>query len=524
MNDRSLHPLAATQASVALTVASEWRYALAVLGMILLTILVLYRDTAMDMVLIWMRSGTFTHGFLIPPITLWLIWRIRDTLARMTPRPNLRVLLGVVAAGFIWLLAELATVGVLSQFALITMLVFAVAAVLGLPLARRMAFPLGFLYFAVPFGEFALPQLMEWTANFTVFALRFSGIPVYREGLQFVIPTGSWSVVEACSGVRYLIASLSVGTLFAYLNYRSLRRRLVFVAVSFVVPVIANWMRAYMIVMVGHVSGNKLAVGVDHLIYGWVFFGIVIMAMFWIGSRWSEDGPPATRKMSATTQAAPVVGRSIVLVAGFLVIVLAAIWPLAQWQIERSLPPRVEQVEPLGSIAGWPVLSEQFVDWSPRFENSSAGLQSTFGEEGRKVGLFLRYYRNQDDRHKMVSSSNVLVATGDPLWAKVAGGSRRITLDRQPVALRTTELRSADSRRMVAWQWYWVNGLLTASDYQAKAYTAFSRLIGRGDDSAVIVVYAPKEQAGGGETTLEDFVTAAGPEIQSVLRRTRDKR
>ena len=70
-----------------------------------------------------------------------------------------------------------------------------------------------------------------------------------------------------------IIASLTVGTLFAYLSYRSLNRRLIFVGVAFAVPVIANWMRAYMIVMIGHLSGNKLAVGVDHLIYGWVFFG-----------------------------------------------------------------------------------------------------------------------------------------------------------------------------------------------------------------------------------------------------------
>jgi exosortase len=112
---------------------------------------------------------------------------------------------------------------------------------------------------------------MQWTADATVFGLRLSGIPVYHEGQHLVIPSGSWAVVEACSGVRYLIASLTVGTLFAYLTYQSLKRRLIFVALSIIVPVIANWARAYMIVMLGHLSGNKLAVGVDHLIYGWVF-------------------------------------------------------------------------------------------------------------------------------------------------------------------------------------------------------------------------------------------------------------
>ena len=84
-----------------------------------------------------------------------------------------------------------------------------------------MAFPLGFLFFAVPIGDFMLPQLMEWTADFTVLALRLSGVPVYREGLQFIIPSGAWSVVEACSGIRYMIASVTVGCLFAYLSYRA---------------------------------------------------------------------------------------------------------------------------------------------------------------------------------------------------------------------------------------------------------------------------------------------------------------
>ena len=62
-----------------------------------------------------------------------------------------------------------------------------------------------------------------------------------------------------------------------------------FVGVSIVVPIVANWLRAYMIVMLGHLTNNRLAVGVDHIIYGWVFFGIVMVLMFWIGSRWRED-------------------------------------------------------------------------------------------------------------------------------------------------------------------------------------------------------------------------------------------
>ena len=504
--------------------AKAWRSALPALVIAIFAILVLYRETAMAMVETWGRTETFTHGFLVPPITLWLIWRIRGNVALVTPRPNAWALLAFAATGFVWLLGELATVGVVSQFALTTMLVLAVPAVLGLPVARRIAFPLAFLYFAVPFGEFALPQLMEWTANFTVLGLRLSGIPVYREGLHFVIPSGSWSVVEACSGVRYIIASLTVGTLFAYLSYHSLKRRLIFVGVAFVVPVVANWLRAYMIVMLGHLSSNKLAVGVDHLIYGWLFFGLVIMVMFWIGSRWREDELPPQPAPSAMPSAGRLAANATPLTVAFVLAALAAIWPLAQWQIERSVPPQISRIETLGPIAGWPAATTNVADWTPRFENASATVQTTFRAENRAVGLYLGYYRNQDYSHKLVSSNNVLVKSNDLLWAKVAGGSRQIVFDQQSISIRTAELRSTDSVRMMVWQWYWVNGHLTSSDVKAKIYTALSRLTGQGDDSAVIIVYAPKEQAGGGEAALEAFVNAAAPEIERALSRTRDKR
>ena len=79
---------------------------------------------------------------------------------------------------------------------------------------------------AVPFGEALVPKLMDWTADFTVAAVKLSGVPVYREGTHFVIPSGQWSVIEACSGIKFLIASLMGGSLYAWLMYRSPGRRL----------------------------------------------------------------------------------------------------------------------------------------------------------------------------------------------------------------------------------------------------------------------------------------------------------
>jgi len=497
-----------------------WKLAGFALVVVLLSILLLFRETALDMAGIWWRSDTYAHGMIVPPIALWLVWRVRAGLMALTPRASFLAVFLLGGAGFGWLLGQVAAVNALSQFAFVAMLVLAVPAVVGWPVARWLAFPLLFLFFAVPFGDFTQPKLMEWTADATVAGLRLSGIPVYREGQHLVIPSGHWAVVEACSGVRYLIASITVGTLYAYLTYRSLWRRLLFVLVSIIVPIVANWGRAYMIVMLGHLSGNKLAVGVDHLVYGWVFFGMVILAMFWLGARWREDEVLPQVAVVVPASASKVYPAAL-LAAGVATVLVAGLWPLALWQLDRAAGREVNNLAPVGPIAGWQH-SEAIspYDWQPRFLGADATRQAVFEHDGRRVGLFVAYYRNQDQQRKLVSSTNVLVASGDPVWARVRGGSTDISFGGQPVRIRTAELRALEGSRLMVWQWYWINGRWTASDSVAKVYTAWSRLTGQGDDSAVIVLFAQQGARGAADETLAAFAAAAGEAIGSALRET----
>lgn len=504
---------------------NPWRTALPVYAVMLTCVVGLYFDTAHAIVTIWIRSDTFTHGFLVPPIVVWLVWRKRQTIAQIAPQPSLLALPFVAGAALAWLLGDLAAVNALRQLAFVSLIILLVPAVLGWAVARSIAFPLAFLLFAVPFGEFAMPQLMEWTADFTVLALRLTGIPVFREGLQFVIPSGNWSVVEACSGVRYLIASVTVGTLFAYLNYQSTSRRILFIGVSLLVPIAANWMRAYLIVLLGHLSGNKLAAGVDHLIYGWVFFGVVIMLMFMVGARWSEPDPEPVAPAASVdgggqTTSWLYTGATAISIAALLAMPL-----MARNAINGSTHARATPLltAPASLGSGWSSAVMQSASWRPAFHNPSAQLQATYANGDQIVSLYLGYYNRQSDDSKLVSSENVLVKSKDPQWAQVSRETRTLELGGKPLVLRTAELRGAPvagqatENRLVVWQIYWVNGTLTASDALAKAYAAGYSLIGRGDDSAVILVYAPKGEAGQGERAIEDFVRTNMPHIRKLL-------
>jgi len=514
-----------------LNLPMRWR--LPLLGLVLAWALLaaLYYDTGAAMVVIWNRSETLAHAWVVPPISVWLVWRLRADLVVLTPRPAPRWLWLTLPVGLLWLLGEMAVVNAATQFALVGMLVLMVPVLLGTEVARRIAFPLGFLFFAVPFGDFLTPWLMERTADFTVLALRASGIPVYREALQFVIPSGSWSVVQACSGIRYLMASVMVGTLFAYLNYRSHTRRWAFVGVSIVTPLVANWLRAYMIVMLGHLSGNTLAVGVDHIIYGWVFFGVIMLLMFMIGARWSEPDPafePAP--VGASLQVASNAHWSGAVLVAMLMLALPL---LLRSQAQHSAAQGEPQLA-VPTLTGLAWRNEPMASWRPHFENPAAALHGRYEPEagGPAIGLYVGYYRGQRYGSQLVTSVNQLVyEETEPDWSPTASGQTQLDTPTGPLHWRTAELRGqalgqvsgggSQAPRLRVWQIYWINGRPFISDWQAKLYGAWLSLLGQGDDAAVVLVYVDKTRAN--DAQLREFLSRNWSTLDTALRAVRDR-
>ncbi len=490
------------------------------LALIATAIFAWHAQTFMAMARTWWNTETYAHGLLVLPIFGYLVWRVRDRLAAAPVRPYAPALAGVALAGFIWMLGDLsATVGV-AQFGMVAMVPLAICAVLGTAVVRAIAFPLAFLFFAIPFGGFMLPWLMEMTADFTVSALRLSGVPVYREGMSFLIPSGAWSVVEACSGLRYLIASFMVGTLYAYLTYRSPRRRLLFIGLSLVVPLAANWLRAYLIVMLGHLSDNRLAAGVDHLIYGWVFFGMVMLLMYWIGARWREDlddTPPARAPVADATTASTLPRRAIAV--AFAALLAVGIWKPAAHALDAQTAAGPVVLSALVPAAGWQLAERPQVEWTPTtLDAPAASLTQAFRRGDAAVVLHVAYYRNQDEHSEAVSGEGELTGNSDLQWkrADVRGIDVRVA-GQQTRALRADVIGARD--RLIAWRWYWVGGRMTANPYAAKAYLAWSMLRGQGDDSATVVLYTRKRDATDhGDERLAAFVADMSSQLLASLR------
>lgn len=497
----------------------------------------LYFDTAKSIVTIWNHSDTFAHGYIILPISLWLIWRRRANFIAMPPQPWWPPLILLVLIGFGWLLARMGEVQVVMQYALVSMFPVIALALFGRRLAWSLAFPLLFLLLAVPFGEIFIDPLVAFTADFTVSALQLVGIPVLRNGSRFEIPSGSWSVVEACSGVRYLISSVTLGLLYAYLTYGSTWRRLSFLLVSIVVPIVANGIRAFTIVLIGHFSGMTLAVGFDHIIYGWVFFGLVMFLMFWIGSFWREDDTPGAHSAtggavpvsvpmpgSQSTAPAPTPASTKMLLMAGAIVLITALGPLLATVNDRATA-NANPVR-LGSIdIKWPAAQSPSA-WTPRFAPADGSYTGAFQSRGATpsspVGLSILYYRNQRNGKAVISSTNRLANDNDPLHV-MRSSVRNETIGGRPLAIRESILEGP-SGALVVWQWYVIDGQTTASDVVGKVLQAKAKLLFRGDDGAVILLSAPyaadAEQA---RSTLRGFATDNLAAIDAALAAARGR-
>jgi exosortase A len=489
-----------------------------IVAIALLAVVAIYWPTAQSIEGVWRGSQTFAHGYFIVPISLWLIWRKRSALAEIPAAPFWPGLWVIALAGAAWLVAALANVHVVQQFSLYAMLIGAIVTIAGVRVAKAITFPLLFLALAVPTGEFLVPKMMDWTADFTVAGLKLSGIPVYREGNELTVPSGRWSVVEACSGIRYLIASITVGFLYAYLNYRSPLRRAAFVVASIVVPFVANWLRAYLTVLIGHLSNNRIMVGLDHIVAGWAFFGFVILLLFWVGNFWREDDPISTDDAACGATPAALARRCSLQmdVPAIPPPFAPAPWrPLLNWFHAGTYPtpPAALEVTP---AQGWVTTTLGAIEWKPKFSGESRAIHRAFAKGPNTVTAYIAFYRGQGQGHELITSDNALETTQSTFWRQVAAGAASIPWAGEPIAVRSAVLRGGNDRIIVRY-WYWIEGRWTANDYVAKLLLALAKISGKGDDAALIAIYSMADQTESADIAISTFAREMGPAITQAI-------
>ena len=254
-------------------------------GLLLVAVLfALYTRTMRTLVDQWYYDADYSHGFLVPFLSAYLIWQRRDKLRLVPRRPSFwGMLIVLVSLGFLFL-GSLGAEFFLARTSLLCTICGLIVYFCGWAMLRALAFPMAFLLFAIPipviiYNEIVFP-LQFVASRFATWTLETINLfPIMREGNVLILPGMSLEVVEACSGIRSLLSLLALAAGFGYLVERSTVVRWILILAMIPLAIISNGTRVMITAIMANYMGSKAAEGFMHEFSGWVIF-VVATALF----------------------------------------------------------------------------------------------------------------------------------------------------------------------------------------------------------------------------------------------------
>jgi len=500
------------ESSIGENPVKAWRVSILLLVVSYGVVLVSFRRTLEAMVQTWYGSRTYSHCFLIVPLSGFLVWVWvrRGRLSGLTPTVNHwgLPLIGLLAA--VWMGGTLAEARVVQEFALVSILIALAWTIMGTGVIRAMAVPLFFLYFSVPFGTSLIKPLQEFTAWFVIHALTVSNVPAVMENHVISLPSGTWTVAAACSGIRFLLSSVVLGTLFCFLLFRSLWRRVIFLCASIVTPIVGNGLRAYGTVLLAYLTNNRLAAGIDHVVYGAAFSVFIQLLLIIVALRWQEkpvqaNGAISERNSSNTKQSSTKLFTLCLAASAACVVILGAssttshLWNRAV-QSTSWLDPPVAITSP------WEETSGRDMSWLAQRQKADQEFARSYRSQGRLVDLDWAMYSGQ---HELELGGSPDGLPDSNSWVLANGGLATAVVNGQRMNVYTSTMRSGRVSRIV-WTWYWVAGEFVADRAKLKLKLARARWKGESAGVIAISIGADEEIVGtGGELAMRDFLRHA---------------
>lgn len=254
-------------------------------------------DSLFQMVWLWVSTDTYMHGmFVLPLVAMMAVQMDKPNFSR-NPLPLLpAALISVMWSGAL-LVASQSMINVLEQLVFIALIPMLVLFKAGWRYLWFYRVPLTLCFLCIPFGDFLVPYLQSITADMSVWMLRLVGVPVLHNGWYISISAADFRVAEACSGINFLISTFVVSVFYAFTYMQKSYKRVVFMGLGVLVPLIANGIRVFLIIMVAHWGNVEAATGFDHLVYGWIFFVVILAILFAVGHFWSDPVPAHENKM-----------------------------------------------------------------------------------------------------------------------------------------------------------------------------------------------------------------------------------
>lgn len=468
----------------------------------------------------WSNSSTYSHGVLVPFISAYFAWSMRERLASTPISPS-------IAAGGIMLLAScfLLVAGHISSVTIVQQasVLFAVPSLILLLLGRRqlreLALPSAYLVFMVPVLDVLINRI-QWpfqllSAKVSVFVLKLFGVSVFLNRQFIELPNITLEVAKACSGVQYLVSIISLAIPLAYINLRgNMRLLLLFLAV--VIGIATNWLRVIFIA-VWSLNGGEVLHGPMHIFQGMfvaVFGFILLFAVSLVLGRLQRASCAQKENVAASPRVFDaVLGSPRFKHAAACAIVVLLATGIYMHFFKLQQVPLAEPIKKLPhQIAGWKgVDADKSAKKTFHMQGADSDLHRVYTDaSGRQIELHIAYFESQSQGRELINHSH------NPLYE----ASVEIEVPAMSGPLKVNHaFQNSGPRDYQVLYWYNVNGKAVSGIYSVKLNVLFDGLLRRRTNGSMVVVsWSPDEANPDKISQGLDFIKDAAPLIDSHLR------
>jgi EpsI family protein len=485
-----------------------WGLAGLSIAVLLLLVLGLYRETTLYLGRLWVQGdGGYGHGFLVLAISLYIVFRQRNVLSELVPCPSSMALYAVATFSLIWLVATLVDVQIMQSAVLLLLVLSVIWAAAGGRVAWQLSFPVMFVAFALPLWSPLLLFLRPVTAEAAFWMTRAAGVPALLQDFVVILPAGSLKISEACSGLHYLLAALTLGVFYAYLNYPLLWQRVMVVMVAAAAAILANILRVFIVIYLAWTSDMQHPLVADHLSLGWYLFAGLVLVLLLVDAGLHRNANKPRRDATAYAQPA-VTGackhgalQNIILL--IITALLTASGPALAWWMEQQgeVSQNTVLVFP-GPFGDWTGPSETLDTWMPAYQGAIAEKRA-YRTSTQELYLYIGYYPAQSQGNELISDVNRI---SDVKTWRAESSQRVVTTSRHKKVIEQVLESPAGQQRLV-WYWYCIGDNCTTNAYMGKLLQVLGFVTGKREALVIAVAQDIRSSVDDVRKVLDNFST-----------------
>ena len=491
-------------------------------------------DALSEMEHIWSIKEEYGHGYIIPAITLFLIWQKKDLIEKIEYSGSWLGVLITVLGLVLYFAGELSSIYTIIQYAFVIVIFGFALSVLGIKVFKIIFVPLAMLLFMIPLPAFLLNSLSSRlqlvSSEIGVAFIRLFDISVYLEGNVIDLGVYKLQVVEACSGLNYLFPLMTLAFISAYFFTGAFWKKAIIFISSIPITIFMNSIRIGAIGVTVEYWGPEMAEGVLHDFEGWAVFmsciGILILEM-WVLASIGKDKLPLREAFGLdfpeeSPENAKVnyrkISKPFLASLGIVVIVALSVFAMPE-QVEVE-PERKQFVEFPQMLEGWQgkqsSMEQVYID---TLKFTDYIMSDYRGEDGASVNFYAAYYASQKKGASIHSPRSCIPGGGWRIKSLTQHNVEGVVIDGTPLNVNRLVIHKDGSKQLV-YYWFQQRGRIITNEYAMKWYLFVDSMNLHRTDGALVrmtTVLYPGQDISIADKRLEDFSRKIAPVIHQYV-------